>query len=187
MKRNILFAAVFTLFVMAVSASAQKAATFSGTWTLDVSKSKLGERNMIESQTLTVTQTDKDIKIATATKRAAPPEGAPGGGGAGGRLAGGMGMGPAENTISYNLDGKEVAIEQETPRGKVPTKMTGKVDGGKLSLTTSRTFQTPNGEMTQTTKETWSLSADGNTLTIDREQSSQRGSASTTSVYTRKP
>jgi hypothetical protein len=83
MKRNFMLAAVLTLFVMAVSVSAQKGASFSGTWTLDISKSKLGERVMIESQTLTVVQTDKDVKISTATKRAAPPEGAPGGGGAG--------------------------------------------------------------------------------------------------------
>ena len=190
MKRNFVIAAVLTLFVMAVSVSAQKAASFSGTWTLDVSKSKLGERNNIESQTLTVTQTDKDIKIATATKRAAPPEGAPGGGGGGGRPGGGMGGpgGPGgDNSVSYNLDGKEVATEQETPRGKIPTKMSGKVDGGKLNLTTSRTFPGPNGDITSTTKETWSLSADGNTLTIDRESTSPRGSMSTTSVYTRKP
>ena len=186
MKRNFLIAAAFTLFVMVVSVSAQKSASFSGTWTLDVSKSKLGERNNIESQTLTVTQTDKDIKIATSTKRAAPPAGAPAGGRPGGGMGGPGGPG-GDNSVSYNLDGKEVAIEQETPRGKIPVKMTGKIDGGKLNLATSRTFQTPNGDMTATTKETWSLSADGNTLTVERESSSMRGTMSTTSVYTRKP
>lgn len=109
MKRNILFAAILSLFLMAISVSAQKATNFSGTWILDVSKSKLGERVTIESQTLTVTQTDKDIKVATVTKRAAPPAGAPAGGG-GGRPGGG-GMGGGDNTVSYNLDGKEVTIE----------------------------------------------------------------------------
>jgi len=187
MKRNFLFAAVLTLFVMAVSVSAQKA-SFSGTWTLDVSKSKLGERNNIESQTLSVVQTDKDIKVSTSTKRAAPPAGAPGGGGnGGGRPGGGPGGPGGDNSATYTLDGKEVTVEQETPRGKVPVKMTGKADGGKLNLTTSRTFQGPNGEMTMTTKETWSLSADGNTLTVDRESASMRGPMSTTSVYARKP
>ncbi len=189
MKRNFVIAAVLTLFVMALSVSAQKADSFSGTWTLDVSKSKLGERSSIESQTLTVTQTDKDIKIATSTKRSAPPAGAPGGGGGrpGGGGMGGPGGPGGDNSVSYNLDGKEVTIEQETPRGKIPTKMTGKVDGGKLNLSTSRTVQTPNGEMTMTTKETWSLSADGNTLTVDRESASMRGPVSAQSVYTRKP
>lgn len=180
MKHNFVIAAVLTLFVMAMSVSAQKAGSFSGTWTLDVSKSKLGERNNIESQTLTVAQTDKDIKIDTATKRTAAP-----GGGGGGRAGGGMGGG--DNSVSYNLDGKEMAIEQETPRGKIPMKIMGKIDGGKLNLTTSRTFAGPNGDITSTTKETWSLSPDSNTLTVERESISPRGSMSTTSVYTRKP
>jgi len=185
MKRNFLFAAILTLFVMAVSVSAQKGANFSGTWTLDISKSKLGERNNIESQTLTVVHTEKDIKVSAATKRAARPAGAPAGGG--GRPGGGMGGPGGDNTATYTLDGKEVTIEQDTPRGKVPVKMTGKADGGKLSLSTSRTFQGPNGEMTMTTKETWSLSADGSTLTVDRESASMRGPMTTQSVYTRKP
>ena len=183
MKRNLMFAAVLTLFVMAVSVSAQKA-SFSGTWTLDVAKSKLGERNSIASQTLTVVQSDKDVKVTTSTKRTPPPEGAPGGGGPGGRPGGGMGSG--ESSVTYNLDGKEVATEQEGPMGKIPVKMTGKSDGSKLWFSTSRTFNTPNGEMTQTTKESWSLSADGSTLTIDRETTSPRGSATTQSVYTKK-
>ena len=183
MKRNFIFAAVLTLFVMAVSVSAQRA-SFSGTWTLDVAKSKLGERNMIESQTLTVVQTDKDIKITSATKRTPPPAGAPGGGGPGGRPGGGGGMG--ESSMTYTLDGKEVTIQQETPNGATPVRMTAKSDGGKLWLSNSRTFNTPNGEITATTKETWSLSADGTTLTVDRESTSPRGTNSTQSVYTRK-
>ncbi|CAN5325829.1 hypothetical protein BH20ACI2_BH20ACI2_24720 [soil metagenome] len=186
MKRNILFAAILSLFLMAISVSAQKASNFSGTWTLDVSKSKLGERVTIESQTLTVTQTDKDIKVVTATKRAAPPAGAPAGGG-GGRPGGGGGMGGGDTTVSYNLDGKEVTIEQESPMGKVPMKMSGKIDGGKLKLASARTFNGPNGEITTTNKESWSVSEDGNVLTVDREMTSPRGTNSTQSVYTRKP
>jgi hypothetical protein len=186
MKRNFVIAAVLTLFVMAMSVSAQNAPSFSGTWTLDVSKSKLGERNNIESQTLTVTQTDKDIKIANQTKRGAPPAGAPGGGRPGGGGMGGPGGPGGDNSVSYILDGKEVTIEQDSPMGKIPVKMTGKVDGGKLKLATSRTFNGPNGEITSTSKETWSLSEDGNVLTVEREMTSPRGSNSTTSVYTRK-
>ncbi len=171
---------------MAVSVSAQKGGSYSGTWVLDVTKSKLGERNNIESQTLTVTQTDRDIKVATETKRGAPPAGAPGGGG---RPGGGGGMGGpgGDNSVTYTLDGKEVMIEQDTPRGKIPVKTMGKADGGKLSLSTSRTFQGPNGDVTSTSKETWSLSADGQTLTVDREMTSMRGAVSTQSVYALKP
>lgn len=180
MKRNFVFAAIFSLCVFTIAVSAQKAPNYSGTWTLDVSKSKLGERNSIESQTLTVTQTEKDIKVAAATKRMAPPAG---GGGGGGRMGGGMGGGDGTNT--YTLDGKETTIETETPMGKVPTKLTGKWDGAKLSLASSTTFTTPNGEMTRTNKETWSLSADGNTLTIEGEMSGRNGAVTTTKVFTK--
>ena len=183
MKRNFIFAAVLTLFVMAVSVSAQKA-SYAGTWTLDIARSKLGERVMVESQTLTVVQSDKDIKVSTATKRAAPPAGAPGGGGPGGRPAGGSGMG--ESSLTYALDGKEMTTQLESPMGAVPVKTTGKSDGGKLWLSNSSTRSTPNGDVTVTTKESWSLSADGNTLTVDKESVSPRGTTSTQWVYTRK-
>ncbi len=178
MKKNIVFAAALALFVFAFTATAQKTPNFSGTWTLDVSKSKLGERNMIESQTLTVVQTDKDVKVTPATKFMAPPAG-------GGRPGGGMGGGEASNT--YMLDGKETTVERDTPRGKVPVKLKGKLDGGKLTLSSSRTMSLPNGEMTLTTKETWSLSADGNTLTIDAEMANPRGTNSSQRVFTKKP
>ena len=182
MKKNFMFAAALSLFVFAFTVSAQKATNFAGTWTLDVSKSKLGDRNMIESQVLTVTQTDKDIKLAPATKRMAPPAGAPTGGG---RMGGGMGGGDTTNT--YTLDGKETTIETESPMGKVPTKLTGKWDGAKLILASSSTFNTPNGEMTRSTKETWSLSADSNTLTIDAESTSPRGTNTSQKVFAKKP
>jgi len=185
MKKNFVFAAMLSLFVFAVSASAQdkagKAASFAGTWTLDISKSKLGERNSIESQTLTVVQTDKDIKVTPATKRMAPPAG----GGGGGRMGGG-GMGGGDMTNTYMLDGKETTVEMDGPMGKMPVKYTGRMDGGKMMLGTSRTFNGPNGEMTMTSKETWTLSADGNTLTVDAESTSPRGTNSVQRVYTKK-
>lgn len=185
MKKNFVLAAIISLFVFAVTVSAQKAPSFGGTWTLDVAKSKLGDRNRIESQTLTVTQTDKDIKVATTSKMMAPPTGAPAGGGGGGRMGGGMGGGDTTNT--YTLDGKETIVEQETQMGKIPVKFTGKVDGVKLMLASSRTMNTPNGEMTFTTKDTWSLSADGNTLTVDAESTGPRGPNTTQKVFTKKP
>jgi hypothetical protein len=55
-----------------------------------------------------------------------------------------------------------------------------------LSLSKSMTFSTPQGEMTQLTKEAWSLSPDGKTLTVVRDQSSPRGSASYTLVFVKK-
>lgn len=186
MKKNFVFAAILSLCVCAVAASAQdkmaKPANFSGTWTLDVSKSKLGDRNMIESQTLAVVHTEKEIKVTPTTKRMSPPAGAPAGGG--GRMSGGMGGG--DTTTTYTLDGKETTVEMDTQMGKVPVKYTGKMGDGKLWLGSSRTMNTQMGEMTMTSKETWSLSADGNTLTIDGESTSPRGTNSTQKVFTKK-
>lgn len=178
MKKNLVFSAILSLFVLAIAVSAQKATNFSGTWTLDVSKSKLGDRNTIESQTLTVVQTDKDIKITPATKRMAPPAGAPAGGG-GGRMGGG------DTTSTYTLDGKETTVEIESQMGKIPVKYTGKWDSGKLVLSSSRTMTTPNGEMTSTTKETWEMGADAKSLTVNRESTRNGNTTSTTMVYTK--
>ena len=178
MRKAIFLTFVFCLAAIAVQA--QKAADFSGKWTLDVPKSKLGERNSIESQTMTVTQTAADIKIETATKRAAPPAGGPGGGG------GGRGFGGGDMPATYTLDGTEVKSEVDGPGGaKIPVSMTGKFEGGKLVLTRSSTFNGPNGEVKTTGKETWELSADGKTLTVNTERTSFRGTDSTTKVFTK--
>ncbi len=178
MKRNLVLTAIFSLFVLAISASAQTS-NFSGTWTLDVKASKLGERNSIESQTLTVAQTATDLTVTPATKRTPPPEG-----GGGGRMGGG-GMGGGDRATTYVLDGKEVKSEIEGRMGKMPVTTTAKIDGGKIVISTSSTFTTPNGEMSTSNKETWSLSADGKTLTINGERNSPRGTDSTTRVFTK--
>jgi hypothetical protein len=202
MKKNFLFAAFLTLFTFALSAAAQdKAVSFSGTWTLDVSKSKLSDRMPIESQTLTVTQTDKDIKIETATKRPPPPADAPQGGQMGGQpggqmgghkpdghMGGGrMGGGPmGDGTRTYTLDGKETTKGVEGPMGSMPEVTKAKIEGGKLKLSSSRSFSGPMGDVTMTSKETWELSADGNTLTVNAERSSPRGNETSTKVFTKK-
>ena len=186
MKRNFMFTAILSLFVFAVAASAQTT-NFGGTWTLDTAKSKLDERARIESQTLTVTQTDKDISVATVTKRTPSPAGSPGGQGGGGGLGRGGGFGGGDATATYSLDGKETTVEQESQAGKIPVKLKAKIDGGKLSLSSSRTFSTPNGEISTSTKETWSLSTDGNTLTVEQTRTTPRGDNSSTMVYSKKP
>ena len=65
----------------------------------------------------------------------------------------------------------------------VPVTTNGKIDGGKLVLSSSRTFTTPNGPITATSKETWELSADGKTLTVNTERTSPRGTDTTTKVF----
>ena len=179
MKKLMFFAAVLCLFTM--SAFAQKA-SFAGTWTLDKEKSKLDDRmrNNIESMTWTVAQTDTELKVTTATKRPAPPADAPA------RPGGGMGrggFGGGDGTTSYDLTGKETKVEVEGRGGKVPQTLKATASGGKLQLSKSITMATDAGEITTSTKETWELGSDGKTLTVTREQTSPRGTNTSTLVF----
>ena len=183
MKKTIFLTAIVCL--LAISAFAQKKADYSGNWTLHVSKSKLDERARIESMTMTVTQTDKDIKVETATKRTPPPADVQGNGQGGGRRGGGFGGG--DGTTVYTLDGKETSVETESPAGKMPVKLKAEFGkDGKLKLNQSRTFNSPIGEVSITTKETWTLAEDGKTLTVKRDTESPRGTNSSEMVFTKK-
>lgn len=185
MKKLLFLAVILCLFSMA--AFAQKA-NYTGTWTLDISKSKLGDRAAsIESMTWTVVQTDTELTVTTATKRAAPPADAPArpAGGGGGGMGAGRGMGGGDGKTVYSLDGKETKIEIDGQMGKIPVTLKAKSEGGKLNLSRSSTFTGPNGEITTTTKETWELGADGKTLTVNRESTSPRGTNTTTMVFTK--
>jgi hypothetical protein len=180
-------------FVFLLSLSAFAQSNFSGTWELDKSKSKLDERmaKMIEGQTLIVSQTEKEFKVETKTKRVAPPEGGAMMGGGGNRPAmggGGMGGGRGgDGTSTYTLDGKEKTVQIDSPMGQQPVVFKGNAEkDGSLKLSQTRTFNGPNGEMTMSTKEQWTLSADGKTLTVKRDTESPRGNSSSESVYQKK-
>lgn len=188
MKKSIVFAAFVSLFILATMASAQKApADFGGKWNLDLAKSKLTDREKqtIESQTITVTQTAADIKIETDTKRLTPPAGAtPPAGGGGGRPGGGGGGGGAAGPQTYPL-GKEATSDQQMGQNTVPVTMGGKWDGSKLVLTRSSTFMGPNGEVKNVSKQTFELGVDGKTLTVNTESTGMQGTTTSTKVYSK--
>ncbi len=175
--------AVFCLAGVAVFA--QKTTDFSGEWSLDKGKSTLSERmKNVESMTMTVAQTDKDLKVTNSVKRAAPPAGGgpPPGGGTGGGGGRGMGGGMGDQTMTYMLDGKETSTEVPGPGGGTATlKSTAKIDGGKLNLSTARATQM--GDIKST--ETWELQADGS-LKVKRSTESPRGSESVEMIFTKK-
>jgi hypothetical protein len=187
MKKSIVFAASLALFVFATAAFAQKApADFSGTWNLDTSKGSLGPGGpMIKSQTLTIKQEGNKITLSTKTERNPPPADAPAGGGGGRPGGGGFGGGGGGGEQSFTLDGKEMSMDQPGPGGAtIPVKMSGKWDGSKVVLSTSRTMTGQDGTpATSTTKSTYELGADGKSLTVTRDSDSPRGKSSTTSVY----
>ena len=79
-------------------------------------------------------------------------------------------------TATYKLDGTETKVESSGGRpGSTTLKAEWKDAGKSLELTSVRKFSTPDGEMTSTTKENWSLSDDSKVLTIQRSSESRRG------------
>lgn len=182
MKRLLFLSVVLMAFAIAAAGQA-KAPDFTGTWKLDAAQSKLDERARIESITMTVEQSETELTVKTETKRAAAPAGGGGGfGGGGGGRGGGFGGG-GDGTSKYSLDGKETTVEQPGPNGSIPVKFKAQFDGGKLKLSQTRTLNTPGGEFTLTTKDEWSLSEDGKTLTVKRSSDTPRGTNSSTMVF----
>lgn len=182
MKKIAILLAVVCLFVANAAAQAKKT-DFSGEWKLDVSKSKLGERSRVESMMMKVTQSDKELKVETSTKRAAPPEGqggAPGGQGAG---MGRGGMRGGDSTTVYSLDGKETTAEGAMG-GKATLTASFEKDG-KLKLTRNQSVEGQTGQMNIGSKEIWELSADGKTLTVKRDTETPRGTTSSEMVFTK--
>ena len=181
--------ALFAISMMAAAALAQGKANYSGTWQLDKEKSTLAGPMRADGMTMTVAQSAKEIKVDTVVKRpppmevpggGTPPAGFPGGSGRG--MGRGFGMGDSSTT--YSLDGKELKIEMDGPNGKMPVVYKGTQEAdGSLKLSSVRTFNGPNGAVTMTVKETWKLSADGKTVTIDRENTNPRGAQTSKLVF----
>src|SRR5688572_2538637 len=188
--RKLLYAFGLTGALVFALAAHAAAPNFAGTWTLDKSKSQgLNQRlQNAESVSWVVTQTEKEITVDEKITGGGgqggpggPPGGAPGaGGGQGGGGRGGM-MGP-QGPRTFNLDGSETT--GDTGRGKFARKATLSTDGKTLELVTKSTFQTPDGnEVTTTSSEKLTLSADGKVLTVVRHIESPRGAQDSTLVF----
>jgi hypothetical protein len=186
--RKLLFAFGLTSALVFALAAHAAAPNFAGTWTLDKSKSQgLSQRiQNAESVSWVITQTDKEITVEEKIQGGSGPGGAPGaggppggGGGQGGR--GGM-MGGPPGPRSYNLDGSETT--GETGRGKFARKATLGGDGKTLELVSKQMFTGPDGnEVTITSSDKLSLSADGKVLTVARHSESPRGAQDSTLVF----
>ena len=82
---------------------------------------------------------------------------------------------------TFNLDGSETTGEMG--RGKFARKATLSSDGKTLELVSKLTFQGPDGEVTTTSTDKLSLSADGKVLTVVRHSESPRGPQDSTLVF----
>lgn len=188
MKKNIILTAIISLFLAATTISAQqKTIDFSGNWELDAGKSKLGGQSRIESVTLNVTQTAKELKVETKTKYASP---------SGTEVRTGEkntmirtnvsgNFGDVTQTAAYSLDGAETKSEiPGIPIATTTFKAKFEKDG-KLHLVSSRALENPKGA-TAAVKEIWTLSADGKTLTVVREQEMPGAKSATEMVFNKK-
>ena len=173
MKKVLMGLTLIVAFVALVVGAAAPP-DLAGTWELDKTKSQNLPRPWqgADSVILTISQNEKQVTLETKVTGGQPP--------GGGRGFGGGTMGP---TV-YNLDGTETTAESE--RGKSSSKAGWSKDGNTLELTVKRTFNTPNGEVTATTTEKLTLSADGKVLTNVRHTESPRGPQDSTLVYNKK-
>ena len=189
MKKNVILTVIISLFLAAATISAQqKTIDFSGNWELDAGKSKLGGQARVESMTMIVSQNGKELKVETKTKHAFTPEAETRGGEKNGETmvrknVGGT-FGDTTQTVAYNLDGVETKSEiPGIPIATTVFKAKFEKDG-KLHLFSSRALENPKGA-TAAVKEIWTLSADGKTLTIVREEETP-GKSSTELVFIKK-
>ncbi|HEX8747976.1 MAG TPA: hypothetical protein VF717_12310 [Pyrinomonadaceae bacterium] len=167
MKRNFMMAGVAAMVFAFSLAGASAKADFSGTWTLDKSKSE-GLPPAIKDQVLVVKQDgDKlniDSKLTTET-------------------------GEQSTTDVYTLDGKPADFTQKGPGGaEGKGKRTAKwsTDGNGLDVKEAVTFETPNGELALDVTRKWTLSADGKTLTVELNIASAMGTQQMKRVFVKK-
>jgi hypothetical protein len=167
-----------------VGALAAAPANFAGTWSLDKSKSKdlPPQWSNLESVTLTVAQDAQQLTVGSDVKMSQDAPAASGGPGMGGGRGRGMGMFPP--SVAYKLDGTETTSEAMGGRGGTSMTKAEWKDGDKtLVLKRVSKFNFNGNDVTATTTEEWTLSADGKTLTVKRTSESPRGTQNSTLVF----
>jgi TonB family protein len=174
MKKILFLTLMFSL--LAISAFAQNKTDFSGDWELDTVKSKMDERMRVESMTMKVQQTEKDVTVGTFTKRAVSNEG-------GANRGGGI----TPTALTYSLEGKET--KAEVGGGMMAGTATLKASlgaDGKLNLSSVRNINTQMGAMTITVNETWELADEGKTLKVTRNMETPRGAQNLELIFAKK-
>jgi len=174
MKQKIILIAIISLFLTtAISAQTTKP-NFSGDWELDVSKSTLPDTMSVESIALKVSQTEKDLKIESATKISKNNNA-------------GMKGNVVKQTGIYSLEGKEMLTEVGSGMmaGKETRKASVMADG-KLNLTLIRNFKDETGDVTIKINEIWELFDAGKTLKATRYIETPRGAMNAEMFFTKK-
>ena len=157
MKRNFMMACVAALVFALALVGASAKANFSGTWTLDKSKSE-GLPPTMKDQVLTVKQDGDKLNIESKVM---------------------MEQGDQVNNEVYTLDGKPADFTSKGPGGmEGKGKRTAKwaADGNGIEVSEEILYDTPQGSATVNITRKWALSADGKELTIIMDISGPMGS-----------
>jgi|HubBroStandDraft_1064217.scaffolds.fasta_scaffold149634_3 hypothetical protein len=151
-------ARIFSFAILTVvlgMVQAQAKSDFSGTWKLNASKSEFGPMPAPDSLTEKITHQDPSLKANIAT-------------------TGGM-QGDMTYDVNYTTDGKECVNHIADNEFK----STLHWDGDDLVVETKGSF----GGNDFTSKDRWTLSSDGKTLTVARHLSSAMGEADVKTVF----
>ena len=156
MTKRVVLSALMTAVILPFPARAQTKPDFSGTWTLDASKSDaaMGRRGgaPAASEPIVVTQAANQLTI----KR-------------------------GEQSLVYKLDGSETANQMPGRGGPQEIKSKAHWEGSKLIIETMRDFQ----GMSITQKELRSLSADGKEMIVEQSVQTPQGERTTKQVYSK--
>lgn len=164
---------VIQLFVMAVTCAlllipaasfAGEKVNFSGEWTLNESKSDVGEGRFFSASKMSVTQEVNSIIIESTR-------------------AGRNGQ-ERTNSETLSLDGKENVNEGENRSST--SIVTWSDDGTIMTITSNAKFNRQGETFEMKTTQVWTLEEDGKTLKIKSDSSSARGDRSATLAYDKK-
>jgi hypothetical protein len=151
------------LFFILSSFSNEENTNFTGKWKFNESKSELGEGRFRGAATqLTVSQNENELQIERLSVRPSGEE--------------------FRSTEKLTLDGKECTNVVFGDRERKST-ATWSEDGHSLTISSVMIFEREGEKMTINTTETWNLSDDGNSLTIDYTSTSPRGERKNKFVY----
>ena len=150
-----------TLLAPGYAYSSKAKTDFSGKWVLSEDKSEMGEGRFRRSANIAIEQDGNNLKLE--------------------RTRTGRDGQEMTTTQDMTLDGKEVVNERENRTTK--TTATWSEDGTSLNVNSTMAFTRDGQTFESTSKEVWTLSEDGKTLTILYTSSSQRGDTKATLVY----
>jgi hypothetical protein len=153
--------AIIILSITSLRASAQKTSDFSGDWKVDTAKTNYGAFGLASTPVeMKISKTADTITIERIAKSRA------------GDLH--------SYTEKLPFDGKIVLTMNHT------TKKLASINAGQRSIIETAAYRDDTFDKTYKATETWSISADGKTLTIDRTDDGDDGHSVSKMVYNRR-